>query len=114
MSGTGPVPQTFTAKQPDHDGDLVINGEKSRRADRPKTASIFLTRKPANFFPPLVKTTWASAYDLQTSSLFRLAARPPDQIHSWWPGLQLGHRPVYIPSTDRRSDTRLPSKLAKR
>jgi len=102
-------------KQPDHDGrPHDQRGKASRGDDRPQEWLLYiLDAKTGKLFSakPLVKTTWASSYDLQTG---RPVLIPASQgggkqwtAHNWWPmsyssltGL------VYIPSTDRRSDTK--------
>src|SRR5436309_2514546 len=95
--------------------DLTINGEKRHVAmTAPKNGFFYiLDAKTGRLLSakPLVKTTWATSYDPQTG---RPVLIPASQgggrqwtVHNWWPmsyssltGL------VYIPSTDRRSDTK--------
>src|SRR5438105_4925197 len=63
---------------------------------------------------PLVQTTWASAYDVQTQKPILIPASQGGgrqwTVHNWWPmsydtltGL------VYIPTTDHRPDTKAPA-----
>ena len=95
--------------------DLVLNGEKRHVSlTAPKNGFFYiLDAKTGKLLSakPLVKTTWATSYDLQTA---RPVLVPVSQgggrqwtVHNWWPmsydsltGL------VYIPTTDRRSDTK--------
>ena len=95
--------------------DLMINGEKRHVAmTAPKNGFFYiLDAKTGKLLSakPLVKTTWASAYDLQTAKPILI---PDSQgggrqwtVHNWWPmsyssltGL------IYIPATDRRADTK--------
>jgi len=95
--------------------DLLINGEKRHVAlTAPKNGFFYiLDAKTGKLLSakPLVKTTWASAYDLQSAKPVLI---PTSQgggrqwtVHNWWPmsyssltGL------VYIPSTDRRAETK--------
>ena len=94
--------------------DLTINGEKRHVAmTAPKNGFFYiLDAKTGKLLSakPLVKTTWASAYDLQSAKPVLIPASQGGgrqwTVHNWWPmsyssltGL------VYIPSTDRRSDT---------
>jgi quinohemoprotein ethanol dehydrogenase len=95
--------------------DLVINGEKRHVAlTAPKNGFFYiLDAKTGKLLSakPLVKTSWASAYDLQTGKPVLIPASEGGgkqwTVHNWWPmsystltGL------VYIPSTDRRADTK--------
>jgi len=95
--------------------DLIINGEKRHVAlTAPKNGFFYiLDAKTGKLLSakPLVKTTWASSYDLQTAKPVLIPASEGGgrqwTVHNWWPmsyssltGL------VYIPSTDRRSDTK--------
>jgi PQQ-dependent dehydrogenase (methanol/ethanol family) len=95
--------------------DLVLNGEKRHVVmTAPKNGFFYILDARTGKLlsaKPLVKTTWATSYDLQTS---RPVLIPASQgggrqwtVHNWWPmsydtltGL------VYIPTTDRRSDTK--------
>jgi quinohemoprotein ethanol dehydrogenase len=95
--------------------DLPINGEKLHVVlTAPKNGFFYiLDAKTGKLLSakPLVKTTWATSYDLQTAKPVLI---PPSQgggrqwtVHNWWPmsyssltGL------VYIPTTDRHSDTK--------
>src|SRR5712664_209797 len=95
--------------------DLTINGEKRHVAmTAPKNGFFYvLDAKTGKLLSakPLVKTTWASSYDIQTAKPVLIPASQGGgrqwTVHNWWPmsyssktGL------VYIPSTDRRSDTK--------
>jgi quinohemoprotein ethanol dehydrogenase len=96
-------------------GDLIINDEKRHVAlTAPKNGFFYiLDAKTGKLLSakPLVKTTWASAYDLQTAKPVLIPASQGGgrqwTVHNWWPmsyssltGL------VYIPATDRRADTK--------
>jgi quinohemoprotein ethanol dehydrogenase len=98
--------------------DLLLNGRKRRVAmTAPKNGFFYIldvqTGKllAAN---PLVKTTWASAVNLETGKPVLIPASEGSgrqwTVHNWWPmsydsltGL------VYIPTTDRHSDTKAPA-----
>jgi quinohemoprotein ethanol dehydrogenase len=95
--------------------DVTINGEKRHVAMTvPKNGFFYiLDAKTGKLLSakPLVKTTWATSYDLQTERPVLIPASRGGgrqwTVHNWWPmsyssltGL------VYIPSTDRRSDTK--------
>ena len=95
--------------------DLMINGEKRHVAlTAPKNGFFYiLDAKTGKFLSakPLVKTTWATSYDLQTAKPVLIPASQGGgrqwTVHNWWPmsyssltGL------VYIPSTDRHPDTK--------
>ncbi len=95
--------------------DLVLNGEKRHVAMTvPKNGFFYvLDAKTGKLLSanPLVKTTWASSYDLQTGRPVLIPAAQGGgkqwTVHNWWPmsydamtGL------VYIPATDRRSDSK--------
>jgi quinohemoprotein ethanol dehydrogenase len=97
--------------------DLPINGERRHVAmTAPKNGFFYILDARTGKLlsaKPLVKTTWASAYDLQTSKPVLIPASQGGgrqwTVHNWWPmsydtltGL------VYIPTTDRRSDTKAP------
>src|SRR6202163_572545 len=94
--------------------DLTLDGQKRHVAvTAPKNGFFYvLEAKTGKLLSakPLVKTTWASAYDLQSAKPVLIPASQGGgrqwTVHNWWPmsyssltGL------VYIPSTDRRSDT---------
>ena len=94
--------------------DLLINGEKHHVAlTAPKNGFFYiLDAKTGKLLSakPLVKTTWATSYDLQTAKpvLVPVSQGGGKQwtVHNWWPmsyssltGL------VYIPTTDRHSDS---------
>ena len=97
--------------------DLMLNGEKRHVVmTAPKNGFFYiLDAKTGKLLSakPLVKTTWASAYDMETS---KPVVIPPSQgggrqwtVHNWWPmsyDAQTGL--VYIPTTDRRADTKAP------
>jgi len=95
--------------------DLVLNGEKRHVVlTAPKNGFFYILDARTGKLlsaKPLVKTTWASAYDLQTSKPILIAGGGRQwTVHNWWPmsydsltGL------VYIPTTDRRADTKAPS-----
>jgi len=95
--------------------DLLINGEKRHVAlTAPKNGFFYiLDAKTGKLLSakPLVKTTWASAYELQSAKPILIPASQGGgrqwTVHNWWPmsyssltGL------VYIPTTDRRADTK--------
>src|SRR5207245_3660677 len=95
--------------------DLPLNGERRHVVmTAPKNGFFYiLDAKTGKLLSakPLVKTTWASSYDLQTGKPVLIPASQGGgrqwTVHNWWPmsyssltGL------VYIPSTDRRSDTK--------
>jgi len=95
--------------------DLMINGEKRHVAlTAPKNGFFYvLDAKTGKLLSakPLVKTTWASAYDLQSAKPVLIPASQGGgrqwTVHNWWPmsyssltGL------VYVPTTDRRPDTK--------
>src|SRR2546427_7605838 len=97
--------------------DLMIDREKPHVAMTvPKNGFFYaLDAKTGKLLSakPLVKTTWASSYDLQTSKPVLIPASQGGgrqwTVHNWWPmsydsltGL------VYIPTTDRRADTKAP------
>ena len=95
--------------------DLVLNGEKRHVVmTAPKNGFFYILDARTGKLlsaKPLVKTTWASGYDLQTSKPILIPASQGGgrqwTVHNWWPmsydaltGL------VYIPTTDRHSDTK--------
>src|SRR6516225_7859050 len=97
--------------------DLAINGERRHVAmTAPKNGFFYiLDAKSGKLLSarPLTQTTWASAYDLQTQKPILISASQGGgrqwTVHNWWPmsydtltGL------VYIPTTDRRPDTKAP------
>jgi quinohemoprotein ethanol dehydrogenase len=95
--------------------DLMINGEKRHVAlTAPKNGFFYiLDAKTGKLLSakPLVKTTWASAYDLQTSKPILIPASQGGgrqwTVHNWWPmSYNASTGLVYIPSTDRRPDTK--------
>ncbi len=95
--------------------DLPMNGERRHVAlTAPKNGFFYiLDAKTGKLLSakPLVKTTWASSYDLETGKSVLIPASQGGgrqwTVHNWWPmsydtftGL------VYIPTTDRRSETK--------
>jgi quinohemoprotein ethanol dehydrogenase len=95
--------------------DLMINGEKRHvLLTAPKNGFFYiLDAKTGKLLSakPLVKTTWASAYDIQSAKPVLIPASQGGgrqwTVHNWWPmsyssltGL------VYIPTTDRRAETK--------
>src|SRR5438105_2090503 len=97
--------------------DLPINGERRHVVmTAPKNGFFYILDARTGKLlsaKPLVKTTWASGYDLQTEKPVLIPASQGGghqwTVHNWWPmsydtltGL------VYIPTTDRRSDTKAP------
>jgi len=95
--------------------DLMINGEKRHVAlTAPKNGFFYiLDAKTGKLLSakPIVKTTWATSYDLQTAKPVLVPASQGGgrqwTVHNWWPmsyssptGL------VYIPATDRHSNTK--------
>ena len=95
--------------------DLMIGGEKRHVVlTAPKNGFFYiLDAKTGKLLSakPLVKTTWASAYNLQSAKPVLIPAAQGGgrqwTVHNWWPmsysaltGL------VYIPATDRHSDTK--------
>jgi outer membrane protein assembly factor BamB len=97
--------------------DLPINGERRHVVmTAPKNGFFYiLDAKTGKLLSakPLVKTTWASGYDLQTAKPILIPASQGGgrqwTVHNWWP---MSHDTltglVYIPTTDRRSDTKAP------
>ena len=98
--------------------DLTINGERHHVAmTAPKNGFFYiLDAKTGKVLSakPLVQTTWASAYDVQTQKPILIPASQGGgrqwTVHNWWPmsydtltGL------VYIPTTDHRPDTKAPA-----
>lgn len=95
--------------------DLTINGEKRHVAmTAPKNGFFYvLDAKTGKLISakPLVKTVWASAYDLQTSKAIETPKSAGGgrqwTVHNWWPmsyNAQTGL--VYVPTTDRRADVK--------
>jgi quinohemoprotein ethanol dehydrogenase len=95
--------------------DLTINGEKRHVAMTvPKNGFYYvLDAKSGKLLSakPLVKTVWASAYDLQTGKAIETPKSAGGgrqwTVHNWWPmsyNAQTGL--VYVPTTDRRSDAK--------
>jgi quinohemoprotein ethanol dehydrogenase len=95
--------------------DLTIAGEKRHVAmTAPKNGFFYvLDAKTGKLISakPLVKTVWASAYDLQTGKAIETPKSAGGgrqwTVHNWWPmsyNAQTGL--VYVPTTDRRSDAK--------
>src|SRR5712672_2143721 len=95
--------------------DLVIDGEKRHVAMTvPKNGFFYvLDAKTGKLISakPLVKTVWASAYDLQTSKAIETPKSAGGgrqwTVHNWWPmsyNAQAGV--VYVPATDRRTEAK--------
>jgi len=95
--------------------DLTLNGEKRHVAmTAPKNGFFYvLDAKTGKLLAanPLVKTVWASAYDLQTGKAIEIPKSAGGgrqwTVHNWWPmsyNAQTGL--VYVPTTDRRSDAK--------
>jgi quinohemoprotein ethanol dehydrogenase len=95
--------------------DLTINGEKRHVAmTAPKNGFFYLLDAKTGKLisaKPLVKTVWASAYDLQTGKAIEIPKSAGGgrqwTVHNWWPmsyNAQTGL--VYVPTTDRRSDAK--------
>ena len=95
--------------------DLTLNGEKRHVAmTAPKNGFFYvLDAKTGKLISakPLVKTVWASAYDLQTDKALEIPKSAGGgrqwTVHNWWPmsyNAQIGL--VYVPTTDRRSDAK--------
>jgi quinohemoprotein ethanol dehydrogenase len=95
--------------------DLTINGEKRHVAmTAPKNGFFYvLDAKTGKLISakPLVKTVWASAYDLQTGKAIEISKSAGGgrqwTVHNWWPmsyNAQTGL--VYVPTTDRRADAK--------
>jgi quinohemoprotein ethanol dehydrogenase len=97
--------------------DLVINGEKRHVAMTvPKNGFFYiLDAKTGKLLSakPLVKTTWASAINLETGKpvLVPVSEGGGKQwtIHNWWPmSYDTATGLVYIPTTDRHPETKAP------
>ena len=95
--------------------DLTINSEKRHVAlTAPKNGFFYiLDAKTGKLLSakPLVKTTWASAYDLQSAKPVLIPASQGGgrqwTVHNWWPMSYSSLTAlVYIPTTDRRPDTK--------
>jgi quinohemoprotein ethanol dehydrogenase len=95
--------------------DLTINGEKRHVAmTAPKNGFFYvLDAKTGKLISakPLVKTVWASAYDLQTGKAIEISKSAGGgrqwTVHNWWPmsyNAQTGL--VYVPTTNRRADAK--------
>jgi len=92
--------------------DLTLNGERRHVAmTAPKNGFFYvLDAKTGKLLAanPLVKTVWASSYDLQTGKAIEIPKSAGGgrqwTVHNWWPmsyNAQTGL--VYVPTTDRRS-----------
>jgi len=97
--------------------DLVMNGEKRHVAMTvPKNGFFYvLEAKTGKLLSakPLVKTKWASSIDLETGKPVLIPASEGGgkqwTVHNWWPmSYNPGTGLVYIPTTDRRGDTKAP------
>ena len=97
--------------------DLVINGEKRHVAMTvPKNGFFYiLDAKTGKLLSakPLVKTTWASAINLDTGKpvLIPVSEGGGKQwtVHNWWPmSYNQVTSLVYIPTTDRHAETKAP------
>jgi quinohemoprotein ethanol dehydrogenase len=95
--------------------DLSIDGEKRHVAmTAPKNGFFYvLDARTGKLISakPLVKTVWASAYDLQTGKAIETPKSAGGgrqwTVHNWWPmsyNAQTGL--VYVPTTDRRADAK--------
>jgi quinohemoprotein ethanol dehydrogenase len=95
--------------------DLTIAGEKRHVAmTAPKNGFFYvLDAKTGKLISakPLVKTVWASSYDLQTGKAIETPKSAGGgrqwTVHNWWPmsyNAQTGL--VYVPTTDRRPDAK--------
>src|ERR1700730_7954766 len=93
--------------------DLTINGEKRHVAmTAPKNGFFYvLDAKTGKLISakPLVKTVWASAYDLQTDKAIEIPKSAGGgrqwTVHNWWPmSYNAQTSLVYVPTTDRRAD----------
>ena len=92
--------------------DLTMNGERRRVAmTAPKNGFFYvLDAKTGNLISanPLVKTTWAASYNLQTGKAVEVPVSAGGgrqwTVHNWWP---MSYSPltglVYIPTTDRQT-----------
>ncbi len=92
--------------------DLVMDGEKRHVAmTAPKNGFFYvLDAKTGKLISsnPLVKTTWATSYDLKAGHAVEVAASAGGgrqwTVHNWWP---MSYSPltglVYIPTTDRQA-----------
>jgi quinohemoprotein ethanol dehydrogenase len=95
--------------------DLVIDGEKRHVAmTAPKNGFFYvLDAKTGKLLSakPLVKTTWATSYDLQAGHAVEVPVSAGGgrqwTVHNWWP---MSYSPrtglVYIPATDRQAGTK--------
>ncbi|MGC1613918.1 MAG: PQQ-binding-like beta-propeller repeat protein [Candidatus Acidiferrum sp.] len=98
--------------------DLVIGGEKRHVAmTAPKNGFFYvLDAKTGRLLSanPLVKTTWATSFDMQSGHAVEAPAsaggRRQWTVHNWWP---MSYSPltglVYIPTTDRQAGSKLPA-----
>jgi quinohemoprotein ethanol dehydrogenase len=95
--------------------DLNIDGQTRHVAlTAPKNGFFYVldakTGKPISA-KPLVKTTWATSFDLATGRAVEVPKSAGGgrqwTVHNWWP---MSYNPatglVYIPATDRRADAR--------
>jgi len=95
--------------------DLTINGEKHHVVmTAPKNGFFYVLDAQTGKLlaaNPLVKTTWATGYDVAAGHALEVAASKGGgrqwTVHNWWPmsySAQTGL--VYIPTTDRKADSK--------
>ena len=94
--------------------DLTLNGEKQHVAmTAPKNGFFYVLDAQTGKLlaaNPLVKTTWATSYDIQGGHAVEVPAAAGGgrqwTVHNWWP---MSYSPVtglvYIPTTDRQPGT---------
>jgi quinohemoprotein ethanol dehydrogenase len=95
--------------------DLVLNGEKRHVAmTAPKNGFFYVLDASTGKLlsaKPLVKTTWATSYNLATGKAVEIPASQGGgkqwTVHNWWP---MSYSPlaglVYVPTTDRKADAK--------
>lgn len=97
--------------------DMEINGEKRHVAMTvPKNGFFYLLDAKTGKLlsaKPLVKTTWASSINLETGKPVLIPASEGGgrqwTVHNWWPmSYNAATGLVYIPTTDRHSETKAP------
>ncbi|HKW56466.1 MAG TPA: PQQ-binding-like beta-propeller repeat protein [Candidatus Acidoferrum sp.] len=95
--------------------DLIINGEKRHVAmTAPKNGFFYVLDAQTGKLlaaNPLVKTTWASSYDVTNGKAMEIPASAGGgrqwTVHNWWPmSYSTATGLVYIPTTDRRADSK--------
>lgn len=95
--------------------DLTINGEKHHVAmTAPKNGFFYVLDAATGKLlaaNPLVKTTWATGYDVAAGHALEVPAAEGGgrqwTVHNWWPmsyNAQSGL--VYVPTTDRKADAK--------